>query len=91
MDHKSDEMKPSVRTGADKVYNTENCWAGKNQNGRKEESGVGDSPEISDQAALLRQMQEVDEEVHARLRLLLRQAVDSAEESQRVADGELVV
>lgn len=40
---------------------------------------------------LLRQVQEVDEEVHARLRLLLRQAVDPAEEGQRVADVELVV
>lgn len=48
-------------------------------------------PEISDQAVLLRQIQEVDEEVHPRLRFLHRQTVDSSEERQRVADGELVV
>lgn len=48
-------------------------------------------PEISDQAVLLRQIQEVDEEVHARLRFLHLQTVDSSEERQRVADGELVV
>ena len=48
-------------------------------------------PELSDQALFLRQIQEVDEEVHARPGFLRRQPVDSAEEGQGVADGELAV
>lgn len=36
-------------------------------------------------------MQEVDEEIHACLGFLPRQPVDSPEEDQGVADGELVV
>lgn len=48
-------------------------------------------PELPDQHGFLRQIQEVDEEPHAVLRLLCREAVDAAKEPQGIADGELVV
>lgn len=49
------------------------------------------SPEFTDQAALLWQVQEVNEEIYSRLGLLWRQPVDATEEGERVTDGELVV
>lgn len=52
---------------------------------------VSFAPEVSDEAALLRQVQKFDEEFHPLPRLFGREAVDSAKEPERVADGELVI
>lgn len=49
------------------------------------------SPKITNQAAFLGQVQEVDEENHPLLRLFPRQPVDATKKGERVADGELVV